>query len=394
MSVVRPEIVIVGAGIAGLWAFRTLHDEGYDVLVIEPHSLGGTQSLASQGMIHGGQRYALEGRSNLHSESIATMPAIWQAALNGTSGPDLRAARILSQTQVLWSPGGLTSSVTAYFASKAMNSRVEPLTRDEWPEIFRTHPTFKGSIYAMGELVVDIRSTTEALVSGVLDRIWKVDNWDPVFADGKLRALRVSNGDHEIEIAAEQFVFAAGLGNEQIARALWPGQAVCQRRPLKQVLVDDVEYSLYGHCIAADPRPRVTVSAHPKPDGRFVWYLGGLVAVKNVDKSDDVAVTFARRELETLFPQIAWARKRWSTLRVDRAEPSVSTGWLPDGPSVMRLENCFVAWPTKLTFAPAIAREIRAYLPPPRRQTEPGERGLGFAPPPIGRYPWEGAQWS
>ena len=84
--------------------------------------------------------------------------------------------------------------------------------------------------------------------------------------------------------------------------------------------------------------------------------LGGLVAVKNVDEPDDVAWE-SLVVAQTLFPQVAWARKRWATLRIDRAEPSVSTGWLPDGPSVMRHENCFVAWPTKLTFAPAIARE-------------------------------------
>ena len=214
------------------------------MLLIEPHSLGGTQSLASQGMIHGGQRYALEGRSNLHSKALQRCPRSAGVAQRN-KWPRSRAARILSQTQVLWSPGGLTSSVTAYFASKAMNSRVEPLPRDEWPEIFRTHPKFKGSIYEMGELVVDIRSITEALVAGVLDRI-EGRNWDPVFADGKLRALRVSNGNHETEIAAAQFVFAAGLGNEQITRVLWPGQPVCQRRPLKQLLVDDV-----GTCFTA-----------------------------------------------------------------------------------------------------------------------------------------------
>ena len=51
--------MIFGGGIAGLWMANRLTDEGYHVIIIEPHELGGQQTRCSQGIIHGGTKYAL-----------------------------------------------------------------------------------------------------------------------------------------------------------------------------------------------------------------------------------------------------------------------------------------------------------------------------------------------
>ncbi len=387
------QIIIVGAGIAGLWSFNVLKTKGYDVILLEKNAIGGLQSLASQGMIHGGQRYALQGALSSHSESISAMPGIWDQALKGEITPDLSSAKILSSKQYMWSPGGLTANVTSFFASKAMNSRVDSLPKEHWPEIFQAHKKFKGKIYQLDEVVLDIQSVAEALSRNYLEQILKIDHLELNVKNEKLESLVITQGVQTLELTADQFIFTAGLGNEEIAAKLWPNKKTTQRRPLKQILVDDIEYPLYAHCITIDPRPRVTVSAHPKANGKFTWYLGGLVAVKHIEDSDEVAIDFAKQELKTLFPFINWDSKKWSTLLIDRAEPYTSNGFLPEGPAIMEKSNTMLAWPTKLTFAPAITHKLLSALEKQKLTSSNSSENLKLNSPQIGNYPWEDTKW-
>ncbi len=393
MNKTHHQIIIVGAGIAGLWSFNVLRTKGYDVILLEKDTIGGVQSMASQGMIHGGQRYALQGVLNSHSESIAAMPGVWDQALKGEITPNLSSAKILSSKQYMWSPGGLTSNVTSFFASKAMNSRVDSLDRADWPEIFKAHAKFKGKIYELDEVVLDIQSVASALSKDYLGQIIKIDQLQLNVKNEKLESVIITQGSEDLELTADQFIFTAGLGNEDIASLLWPNKKTTQRRPLKQVLVDDVEFPLYAHCITVDPRPRVTVSAHPKTNGKYTWYLGGLVAVKHITDSDEQAIDFAKQELKTLFPFIDWDNKKWSTLLIDRAEPYTSNGFLPEGPAIMEKENTMLAWPTKLTFAPAITNKLLNVLDKQNLPTKGTVEKLKLASPKIGTYPWESATW-
>ncbi|MGB1685791.1 MAG: FAD-dependent oxidoreductase, partial [Pseudomonadales bacterium] len=80
---IRLDIAILGGGIAGLWLVNRLQQAGYSTCLIERHGLGGEQTLASQGMIHGGIKYTLGGALTNASETIAAMPERWQACLRG-----------------------------------------------------------------------------------------------------------------------------------------------------------------------------------------------------------------------------------------------------------------------------------------------------------------------
>ncbi|MBF2983044.1 FAD-dependent oxidoreductase, partial [Pseudomonas aeruginosa] len=68
------DILIVGGGIAGLWLNARLRRAGYATVLVESASLGGGQSVKSQGIIHGGAKYALHGALTGASEAIADMP--------------------------------------------------------------------------------------------------------------------------------------------------------------------------------------------------------------------------------------------------------------------------------------------------------------------------------
>ena len=45
-------VVLVGAGIAGLWALRRLLAQGHDAILLESGTIGGGQTLAAQGILH------------------------------------------------------------------------------------------------------------------------------------------------------------------------------------------------------------------------------------------------------------------------------------------------------------------------------------------------------
>ena len=57
----RPDVVIFGGGVAGLWLLDELVRRGRDALLLESSRLGTGQSIAAQGIIHGGLKYSLAG---------------------------------------------------------------------------------------------------------------------------------------------------------------------------------------------------------------------------------------------------------------------------------------------------------------------------------------------
>ena len=78
---IKTDIAIVGGGITGLWLHSLLKSRGYQSLVFERYKLGSGQTLASQGMIHGGLKYNLDGITGTASKTISSMQAVWRACL-------------------------------------------------------------------------------------------------------------------------------------------------------------------------------------------------------------------------------------------------------------------------------------------------------------------------
>ncbi|HAI12838.1 MAG TPA: hypothetical protein DCM28_14110, partial [Phycisphaerales bacterium] len=53
------DVVVIGGGVAGLWLLDALHRKGYRCVLLEAHQLGSGQTVASQGILHGGMKYTL-----------------------------------------------------------------------------------------------------------------------------------------------------------------------------------------------------------------------------------------------------------------------------------------------------------------------------------------------
>ena len=156
------DAVVIGAGVAGLWTANALQAKGRSVILLSNSPLGAGQTLAAQGVIHGGLKYAVGGKLNDSSEALAAMPERWWQALQGRGDIDLSRVKVLSDCQYLWSLPGVLSKAISLFGSKAMRGRAQSVSREDFPEIFRS-PEYKGQLFRVDERVVDPVSLVEEL---------------------------------------------------------------------------------------------------------------------------------------------------------------------------------------------------------------------------------------
>ena len=378
------DIIVFGGGIAGLWLGNVLLREGYDVILIESDRLGGGQTLASQGMIHGGQKYVLEGVMTAPARAILAMPERWQASLEGRGEVDLAGVATLNDTQVMWPAGSMASRAVVWAAARLVNSRTRKLPESQYPEILRQNAPH-GPVYSLPEKVLDVRSLVAALAGKLQGRLFRgrLDRFSP---DGEVNV----SGE---ELRAQFVVFTAGVGNEGALAGLAAKSARAQRRPLRQVMIRPLPSALFGHGIAHGQVPRVTVTSHRGPDGELVWYLGGAIAEYGAAMDELPALEHAKKELQQIFPALTWDGMEWATWHGDRAEPFDANRSLPAGPHIEQQARTIVGWPTKLTFAPALADLVRKRLVENAARRSPRSEPPPLPVAEIGSYPWEVAQW-
>lgn len=383
------DTVIIGGGIAGLWLLDRLRQSGYQVALFSPTPLGCGQTVASQGMIHGGVKYTLAGTLSGASEAIADMPAHWRACLRGQGDVDLRQTRVLSEHFYMWSSSAM-GRLTSFFASKALRGRVEKVSAAERPELFR-HPQFKGSLYKLVDMVLDVPSLVSNLAENNRGHIFSLGPQDRLTREADRALLRLADGT---AIRARHLVLTAGRGNAQCLQMLDCHRPEQQLRPLRQLVVRHAyPYAFYGHCLGADKTPRLTISSHPGADGSMVWYLGGSLAEAGADMSDAALIAAGKNELKQLFPWLDFSQAEFSTLFIERAEPRQPGLVRPDqafAEPAPGLANTLVAWPTKLTLVPNMAQQVLTRLSPPR--TPPGALQRlqeKLATPTVSTLPWE-----
>lgn len=379
------DMIIFGAGIAGLWLANTLKRAGYNVIVIEKDKIGGGQTLASQGMIHGGQKYVLPGGGGSQAQAIAAMPERWESCFGGWGEIDLTSVRFLSDAQVMWPAGGILSDAAVFGAAKLVNAATEKLAPEDFPAVLRDRKKFKGAVYRLPERVLDVRSLLLALMQNLKGRVLQGEATE-LLPDGQVAV----SGE---VLRAQLIIFTAGAGNEKALEFLRVREKHTQRRPLRQIMVRTMEEAIFGHGIVGAPKPRVTVTSHPAEGGGYVWYLGGNLAEEAAGMDEDAAISFARKEMHDIFPDINWQGREWATWYGDRAEPYDAKGELPPGPFVHQRGKILLAWPTKLTFAPALSDRVFDWLKDKDIHPQAAVAPPPFASADIGSYPWETAHW-
>lgn len=358
---INADVVIFGGGIAGLWTLASLTQQGYNVILLETDAFGSGQTIKSQGIIHAGLKYALTGKISSDVSSLKDMPTIWQACLNGTGSIDLSKAKILAQYQYLWSTNKLAGNLATLFTSNALASYIEATPQDSWPPII-IESSIKTKLYKLAELVLDIPSVLQTLATPHLNRCIKIDQNDgytlETDANNNISSITIRANNSSIKISAQKYIFTTGSNNVNFTQKLHLDIDM-QLRPLHMVLVKSNNLlPLYGHCIGLSTTPRITVTTHFMQDGTPVWYLGGKIAEDGVTRTTTEQITEAKKELQTLFPNLKLNDAQYATFFVDRAEAKQQNGNKPDTATVFSNNNYITAWPTKLALAPVLAKQI------------------------------------
>ncbi|NQY25705.1 MAG: FAD-dependent oxidoreductase [Piscirickettsiaceae bacterium] len=360
-QLITTDVVIIGAGIAGLWLHNRLNNMGFHALLLENNTIGNAQTLSSQGIIHGGTKYALNGILSKATQAIGAMPARWQACLKGTGEVDLSQVKVFSDHQLMWSQEKLSSKMVSFFASKALSSRMQTVAKPERPPLFQ-HPDFKGALYRLEEPVLDIPSVLRCLVQPWQDRILQIPSESEITWQQNTHGVQsIQIGEYKIQ--AQQFVLTAGEGNQALLDTLAIKKPKMQRRPLQMVLckAKDPKQALpaiYAHSLGSGSKPIATITSHFDENGNTVWYIGGNIAEQGVGKSLADISQEAQRLLHDILPWFDFPELKWASHTINRAEPKQSALSRPDTAFVESKNNIHIAWPTKLALAPDLADKV------------------------------------
>ncbi len=392
---VEADIAILGGGIAALWTANILRKAGHGVVLLTNSDWGTGQTLAAQGVIHGGLKYALAGKLTDSSEALADMPGRWSLSLAGEGEVDLRGVTVLSPSQILWSLPSIASKAVAFFGSQTLRNRANPIPRKDHPAPFNT-PDYRGQLFELGEMVVDPVSLVATLATPLnpFARKWTGSADWTIGTDGQVTdAIFPDQSGRHVTLRARHWILAAGAGNAALLRSMGRETPAMQLRPLHQVVIRSAKLPpLYSVCIGTGAKPPLVTTTHTASDGTPLWYVGGDLAETGVERSESAQIDFARARFRELLPWLDLSGAEWATIRVDRAEPHTGTGDRPPGAFVHRQGNVLTVWPTKLALAPNLASQVQALIGTtagPASGTVAGLDTIDLPIPSVAKAPWD-----
>ena len=398
----RPDVVIFGGGVAGLWLLDELVRRGHDAVLLEASRLGSGQSIAAQGIIHGGLKYSLAGSTTGSALGVKQMPGVWADCLAGRRDPDLGDVTVRSQTCLLWRGKSLGSRLGFLGARLGLEVTPRMIPPGERPDVLVDH---SGSVAVIDEQVIDPASLLASLAARHPHRLFL---YDPVHTDwrlagpGQVVELRIrhpwdSLPGATLQIAPRSVVLAAGSGNAMLRERAGLATGAMQRRPLHMVMVRGEAGrlpELCGHQVDG-AHTRMTITSSVDPAGRTVWQLGGQVAEDGVSMGRRELVAHAARELAEVLPGLDLVPLQATSYRVDRAEAATQDGRRPANLSLLVDGNTITAWPTKLALAPALAEQVAGaldHLPSPAvAGVSVDLEAIDWPRPEVAQPPWETA---
>ena len=287
------DIVVFGGGVAGLWLLNRLRNEGYGVILLESNTLGCGQTVASQGIIHGGLKYALTGSLTGATNVIADMPARWRNSLLGSIEEnfdiDLSNVRVTSDHYYMWSDAGMRSKLKAFLGSKSLIGRVRAVPESNYPSFLADAPA-DGTLYRLPDFVIDSSSLIEILADHQPKGIYQTNPSTIEFLrddSGSVTGILIKTENKTVRIATQRIIFCAGEGNQALIEKAALKTPHSQVRPLNMVYVKRPKLPMvFMHCIGSNfsLTPSLTITSHQDKMGITTWYLGGELAESGVAK--------------------------------------------------------------------------------------------------------------
>lgn len=378
----QPECLIIGGGIAGLWLLSRLRDAGADAWLLEKDSLGSGQTLASQGIIHGGIKYSLSGTITGSTKAIAAMPERWREHMIGQQLPQLRGVQVLADSQYLLTHSGMKGRILRQLASNALSSDNRRVN------LTPLRLTIEMTGLRVEEDIIDTRSLMESLH----ERLEHFCRQYSVTADN----IQRDRHGWSVTIAGKTIkprlvIFAAGEGNGALI-----GNSKVQLRPLHMVSVYHPElFPIYAHIVeGSNAQPLLTISSHYDRQGKIVWYIGGDLAETGNKLYSGQQSMRVEQQLRRLWTHIDWGHAKWNCLKIQRAERRNFKLTRPNWPEIIQLStNAMAVFPTKLTFAPLLGDMVWEKYQKMAHQEDKqdSEQQLPLDKLPlvqVGNYPW------
>ena len=392
-AAVALDVVILGGGAAGLWTLDVLNARGIKALLIELYALGSGQTIASQGIIHGGLKYSLQGLLTRSAANIKEMPRAWRECLSGERIPNLKGVRMRSDFCHLWRTDDLSSRLGMLGASLGLRVTPDIISDQERPGVLAGCP---GTVARLAEPVISPGSFLSVLRDKNFSLLLKADPGSIELVHqqpGRVSEVRIANGRDSLALRPKLVMLTAGSGNAELLALCGLNAPPMQRRPLHMAMVRGKLPDLNGHCVDG-AKTRVTITTERLSLNSAVWQLGGQIAEDGVNLDSGSLISNARSELEAVLPGIDLARTEWSTVKVDRAEALMAGNKRPDDIQVHREGNVIVAWPTKLALVPELTRELVRHVDSSDESVAfPSDRVRNWPAPEVAAAPWETAEW-
>lgn len=384
-AAIHVDVAFVGGGVASLWLACLAESRGLSVVVIAPEPLGGEQTMASQGIIHGGAKYSLNGSAK-EADHLTAMPARWRRCLAGNavarSGDlDLSGVTVLAEHVELRActrRARLRQRAAARLLTGAANTPAQSATR------------------RLPDFVVDVESLLARLVGGI----------EGCLLAEKVGPDQVRRGDEGVAgihlptttVVAQRYVFAGGAGNVELAPRLGFGTGTTVLRPLHQAwAVVERPPPTFAHCLvrAFGTEPDLTVTTH-EGGNKTVLYLGGHLATAGIARSADDQIEATKHVLSRALPHLDLTHARFGTVRVARAEPARAAASRTDDAFLATRGNALLCFPVKLSLAPRLGdlflAEVAGLKPvtPPRvgACVRQGGQDAPRQPVKLVRRPW------
>ncbi len=354
------DVVIFGGGAAGLWLLDELTRRGSQAILLESNSLCAGQTIASQGIIHGGLKYTLQGLLTGSATSIREMPEVWRDCLSGRREPDLSGVERRADCCFLWRTESWSSRLGMLGAQWGLRVSPQTVTDEGCPAILHGCP---GTVALLPEQVISPKSFADVFSKRHAKCLLKIDPQDVMFdcsqrATVKSLRLRTHDGDRELQLQPKWVVFAAGSGNAALRGAVGLSGEVMQRRPLHMVLLRGASLpSFQGHCVDG-AKTRVTITSDRDSGGRTIWQVGGQIAEEGVAYDEVRLLRMTCEELSCVLPSLDLSDVELTTYRVNRAEGCVPGGKRPETVQIRHEGNCLTAWPTKLALVPQLTSDL------------------------------------
>ena len=380
------DAIIVGGGVAGLLTLDALHRRGVHAWLIERSALGCGQTVWSQGIIHGGLKYALGGAASNAARAVSEMPDRWRAMLAGEAEPNLSAVSMRADACAIWSTGSMASMAGLLGAQLALRSGPTLWPPDQVPKALSD---VRGRVLRVAEPVLEPEGLLAVLAAMHHDRLMlgQIEAID-LHDDGAHIGVGTSAG--KVDIMCSQLCLLAGGGNDGLRGLAGLTPTRMQTRPLRMVLARGDLPTLNGHCIRGT-RPWLTITTTHDRTGATIWQIGGEAAEWGASADPAATIQRAAAAVATAIPSLPLAAIEWATYEAPRAERSTVDGGRPDTPGLLEERCVLTGWPTKMALAPLLADQVAAKIQPRSPASPIPEH---YERPAIAAPPWrEVEQW-